>query len=96
MTEKCEFIDAEYAETAAADAACAPTLGQMCAWLGISRSGFYDWRSCPESATARRRNELRLLITRGFEESDGTTGTGGLLPSWRAGACALAWNWSAS
>jgi transposase InsO family protein len=74
VTEKYEFIDAEYAETAAADAACAPTLAQMCAWLGISRSGFYDWRSRPESATAQRRNELRLLIARAFEESDGTYG----------------------
>ena len=45
VTEKYEFIDAEYADAAAADAACAPTLAQMCAWLGISRSGFYGWRS---------------------------------------------------
>ena len=74
MTEKYEFIDAEYAGTAAADAASAPTLTQMCAWLGISRSGFYDWRSRPESATAQRRNELRLLIVRAFEGSDGTYG----------------------
>src|SRR6202046_3335832 len=74
VTEKYEFIDAEYAETAAADAACAPSLAQMCAWLGISRSGFYGWRSRPESATAQRRNELRLVIARAFEESDGTYG----------------------
>ena len=74
MTEKYEFIDAGYAGMAAADAACAPTLTQMCAWLGISRSGFYNWRSRPESATAQRRNDLRLLIARAFEDSDGTYG----------------------
>src|ERR1700728_5083459 len=74
VTEKYEFIDAEYAGMAAADAACAPTLTQMCAWLGISRSGFYNWRSRPESATAQRRNDLRLLIARAFEDSDGTYG----------------------
>lgn len=74
MTEKCEFIDAEYADAAAAGAACAPTLVQMCGWLGISRSGFYDWRNRPESETAKRRGKLRLLVARVFEDSDGTYG----------------------
>jgi putative transposase len=74
VTEKYEFIDAEYAAAAAADAACAPTITQMCSWLSVSRSGFYDWRSRPESATARRRAELKLLITKAFDDSDGTYG----------------------
>ena len=50
MTDVYEFIDAEYATREAA-----PAITQMCAWLEVSKSGFYDWRSRPESATAKRR-----------------------------------------
>jgi len=64
-----EFIDAEYATR---ENALAITL--MCAWLEVSRSGFYEWRSRPESATAKRRAELMLLIKRAFDDSDGTYG----------------------
>src|SRR6266536_1761492 len=46
----------------------------MCSWLDVSRSGFYDWRSRVESAAERRRQEPRLLITKAFEDSDGTYG----------------------
>ena len=46
----------------------------MCLWLSISRSGFYHWRTRPTSAAATRRGELRLLITRVFEDSDQTYG----------------------
>ncbi|MFE9650113.1 IS3 family transposase [Streptomyces sp. NPDC006365] len=35
---------------------------------------YYDWRSRPESATAQRRDELKLLITKAFDMSDGTYG----------------------
>jgi transposase InsO family protein len=64
-----EFIDAEYATCDTA-----PAITQMCAWLEVSRSGFYDWKSRPESATARRQHRLALIITRIFEDSDGTYG----------------------
>jgi putative transposase len=64
-----EFIDAEYATRENA-----PTITQMCAWLEVSKSGFYDWRCRPESATAKRREKLRLLIRRIFDDSDGTYG----------------------
>jgi transposase InsO family protein len=64
-----EFIDAEYATRGRA-----PAISQMCAWLEVSRSGFYEWRSRPESATARRREDLRLLIRKAFDDSDGTYG----------------------
>ena len=69
MSETYEFIDAEYATSPAA-----PAITLMCRWLGVSKSGFYEWRSRPESATAKRREELKLLIIRAFEDSDGTYG----------------------
>lgn len=73
MSEKYAFIGAEYAAVAR-DEACAPTITQMCAWLGVSRSGYYEWKSRPDSAAATRRNELRLLIAKAFGDSDGTYG----------------------
>ena len=57
MSEKYEFIDAQYASAPAA-----PAIACVCKWLGGSKSGYYDWRSRPESATAKRREELRLLV----------------------------------
>ena len=73
MSEKYAFIEAEYAAAAAGNGP-APALSQMCSWLEVSRSGFYEWRTRPESANARRRNDLRLLITKAFEDSGGTYG----------------------
>ncbi len=69
MTEVYEFIDAEYATCDTA-----PTITRMCAWLEVSKSGFYDWKSRPESTTAKRQQTLRLLIKRIFDDSDGTYG----------------------
>jgi putative transposase len=34
----------------------------MCKWLEVSRSGFYDWKSRPSSATAKRRELLKVKI----------------------------------
>jgi putative transposase len=70
---KYEFIDAGYADARAGNGQ-APTITCMCRWLGVSKSGFYEWRSRPESATAKRREELKLLITKAFEDSDETYG----------------------
>ena len=69
MSDVYEFIDAEYAISAAA-----PAITRMCAWLEVSKSGYYEWRSRPESATARRRAELKLVIRKAFDDSDGTYG----------------------
>jgi transposase InsO family protein len=69
VSEVYEFIDAEYATCPAA-----PAITRMCAWLEVSKSGFYEWRSRPESATAKRREELKLLIKKAFDDSDGTYG----------------------
>ena len=46
----------------------------MCAWLGVSKSGYYEWLSRPESAAQRRRAFLREKIAGLFEASDGTYG----------------------
>lgn len=46
----------------------------MCEQLGVSRSGYYEWRCRPDSATAARRGELRSAIGKAFEMSDGTYG----------------------
>jgi transposase InsO family protein len=73
VSEKYEFIDAQYAEPPATGGN-APMITCMCKWLGVSKSGFYEWRSRPESATAKRRKELKLLITKAFGDSDGTYG----------------------
>jgi len=64
-----EFIDVEYATCKSA-----PTITRMCGWLEVSKSGFYEWRSRPESATAKRREELKLAIKKAFDDSDGTYG----------------------
>ena len=69
MSDVYEFIDAEYATSTAA-----PAIARMCTWLDVSKSGYYEWRSRPESATAKRREKLKLLIARAFDDSDGTYG----------------------
>ena len=69
MSDVYEFIDVEYATSPAA-----PAIARMCAWLEVSRSGYYEWRSRPESATVKRRAELKLLIAKAFDDSDGTYG----------------------
>ncbi len=65
MTARYEFIDAQKANY--------PVV-KMCDWLVVSKSGFYEWRGRPVSATAARRQRLRLLIQAAFDASDGTYG----------------------
>ena len=44
MSDKYTLIAAEYAANMAAPAADAPTLTKMCLWIGVSKSGFYEWK----------------------------------------------------
>ncbi len=46
----------------------------MCAWLGVSTSGYYDWRKRPASATAERREAVKEHIVAIFGESHQTYG----------------------
>jgi transposase InsO family protein len=66
VSEKYSFIDAECAETPVG-AGTAPTVVQMCKWLGISKSGYYEWRSRPQSTASKRRDLLKLKIKALFE-----------------------------
>jgi putative transposase len=74
VSDKFEFIDAEYAAYQESGERHVPSIVKMCGWMEVSRSGFYEWRSAPESATAKRRGELALIVKKSFNESDGTYG----------------------
>ncbi|HEY6278825.1 MAG TPA: IS3 family transposase, partial [Streptosporangiaceae bacterium] len=74
MSEKSEFIDAEYVGNSRPPGGNAPTVTCMCRWLGVSKSGFYEWRSRPDSATTERRKKLGLIIKKIFDDSDSTYG----------------------
>jgi transposase InsO family protein len=65
VSDKFEFIDG---------LKCAYPIVKMCGWLSVSRSGFYEWRDRPASATAERRAALKVEITAIFADSDETYG----------------------
>lgn len=46
----------------------------MCAWAGVSRSGYYEWRDRPASATAVWRAQLGRAVETVFADSDATYG----------------------
>ena len=62
---KHELIDAEKANH---------KIARMCAWLGVSRSGYYEWRERPASATAQRRTLLAALAAEVFADAHETYG----------------------
>jgi len=65
VSAKYQFIDAQKAHY---------PIVMMCEWAGVSRSGFYEWRDRPASATACRRAAPARLIQAIFDDSDGTYG----------------------
>jgi len=73
VSEKYAFIAAQYADHAGA-AAKAPTIAQMTGWLGVSKSGYYEWCARPVSASEARRDELKVKIATLFEEFGGVYG----------------------
>lgn len=73
MSEKYALVDAECAALAG-DEACAPTVAQACEWLEVSKSGYYEWRSRPQSAASKRRELLKLKIKALFDANKGEYG----------------------
>ena len=74
MTDKFEFIDAEYAVYQESSEQHVPSIVKMCRWMEVSRSGFYEWRDRPESGTVKRRGILALHVQKSFAGSDDTYG----------------------
>jgi hypothetical protein len=68
-----EFIDAEKV-TLNSDGTRRYSIKQMCRWLEVSTSGFYEWLSRPASATAQWRERLKPLIIKAFTDSDSRYG----------------------
>jgi hypothetical protein len=56
------------------DEACSPSVVQMCEWLEISKSGYYDWRSRPQSAAAKRHELLKIKVKELFDANNGEYG----------------------
>jgi transposase InsO family protein len=74
VSEKYEFIDAEYIANIDNPVVGAPTVVQMCGWLSVSKSGYYEWLARPMSNTAKRREDLKIKIAALFDLFDGTYG----------------------
>ncbi|MGA5135538.1 IS3 family transposase, partial [Streptomyces olivoreticuli] len=70
VASKYEFIETMRLDTE--EYVC--TVEFMCQRLDVSKSGYYDWRSRPDSATAQRREKLKSFIRKAFEMSDSTYG----------------------
>jgi putative transposase len=47
---------------------------KMCAWLGVSTSGYYEWKHRAPSPAAQRRARLAAMITAIFEANHDTYG----------------------
>ena len=73
MSERYELIDAEK-DTMTENGERKYRIRQMCGWLEVSTSGFYEWRGRPASATAQRRARLAAAVRRIFTDSDETYG----------------------
>lgn len=65
MTSRYELIDVEKAHHKIVD---------MCAWLEVSRSGYYEWRNRPISMAEKRRERLSSVIVAVFDANHETYG----------------------
>ena len=49
-------------------------ISKICAWPGVSTSGYYEWRDRAPSPVARRRERPAAMITAVFQANHGTYG----------------------
>jgi len=70
VTDKFVFIEAECGIVEAQ----LPTFSRMCALVGVSKSGYYEWRSRPVSAAQQRRELLAEKIRALFKAFNATYG----------------------
>ena len=73
VSDAYEFIDAEK-DVVTEVGEKKYTITTMCSWLGVSASGYDEWRDRPDSATTQRRAYLAIVITKIVEDSDATYG----------------------
>ena len=69
MSDKFAFIAAEQATSDPA-----PSVSAMCAGLGVSRSGFYDWQQAQPSPRQLRRAKVTRYVHAAFKAGRGTYG----------------------
>ena len=74
MSEIHDFIAAQYAHDQANNTPNAPTIADMCAWMDVSTSWYYQAQGRPPTATAQRRERLKPKVVEIFSDSDGTYG----------------------
>lgn len=72
MSQRYEFIETECALVP--EQGRAPTVEQMCTWLDVSKSGFYEWKKRPPSPTSQRQEMLKLKIKALFEANNAEYG----------------------
>ena len=69
MTEKFEFIDAEYAAYQESGDEYVPSIVKMCIWMEVSRSGFLrmaERAGIGDGEKARDPRAVRAEVIRGF------------------------------
>ncbi|MGC0367057.1 putative transposase [Rhodococcus sp. 27YEA15] len=64
----------EFVDSYVTDDSTTVSIVDRCRWLEVSTSGFYHWRSRPQSATSIRRDVLAEQIRSFFGASNGTYG----------------------
>jgi putative transposase len=68
VNQRYEFIEAEK-DTMTETGERKYTITTMCAWWGVSTSGYDEWRTRPVSATAQRHNYVARMVGKAFDMS---------------------------